>query len=525
VGCERDVPVGMRDGVVLLADRWHPAGGAGPTLLVRSPYGRRSMFGFLYGRLFAERGFQVVVQSCRGTFGSGGAFTPLVDDADDGADTIAWLRTQPWFAGEYATIGASYLGYTQWAQASGVPELRGLVAQVTSHAFGPSIRSSGAFALDTALGFAAQVTGPERSGPFTLVTQLVERRRLRAAFAELPLDAACRRALGTRVGWFEDWLDHDDPDDDYWAQADHTEALETTDAEVLLQGGWYDLFAAATVAEYAALRARGRTPSLTMGPWTHSQFGSFAWRSLMSETLGWLRSTLLGRPDARRAPVRVYVLGARTAPWRDLDDWPPRDATEQVWHLAPERTLTRDRPEAEVDDSYRYDPGDPTPSVGGPLLFFGAGPKDNRELEARADVLTYTSPVLERDTIIVGSPTVELVGRTTAPSTDLFARLCDVYPDGRSINRCDAIVRLSARRGEIDPDGGFAVTITLSPIAACLRRGHQVRLQVSSGAHPRVARNLGCDDPVATATQLVAAEQSITVGGDRGSSLRLLVLP
>ena len=538
VECEHDLPVPMRDGTVLLADHWHPTSGGGPTLLVRSPYGRRSMFGFLYGRVFAERGFQVVVQSCRGTFGSGGAFTPLVDDADDGADTIAWLRTQRWFGGEYATIGASYLGFTQFAQArAAAPELRGLVAQVAPHDFGHSIRPSGALALDSALGFAVQVTGPERSGPFTLLSQVLERHRLRAAFAGLPLDASCRRALGKRVGWFDDWLEHDEPDGPYWAQVDHTEALEELEADVLLQGGWYDLFATSTVAQYAALKRRGRTPYLTMGPWTHSQFGTLAWRSLAPETLAWLRSKLLGRATGlRRKPVRAYILGARKHHWREFDDWPPPGATEQAWYLAAGRTLSTACPEVEVDDAYRYDPADPTPSIGGPLLFFGAGPKDNRKLEERADVLTYTAPILERDTVIVGSPTVELFGRTTARSTDLFARLCDVHPNGRSINLCDAIVRISARHqeaggdeeaghdGEIEPDGAFCVQITLSPIAACLRRGHRLRLQVSSGAHPRYARNLGGGDPVATATQLVRAEQTITAGGARGSSVRCVLV-
>src|SRR2546428_3589883 len=133
---EPDLRVPMRDGVTLLADRWVPSGDPAPTLLVRSPYGRGSIFGFLYGRLFAERGFQVVVQSCRGTFGSGGVFEPMVREAGDARDTIEWMRGQAWFTGAYATIGASYLCFAQWAAArERVAELRAMIAQAGPHAF------------------------------------------------------------------------------------------------------------------------------------------------------------------------------------------------------------------------------------------------------------------------------------------------------------------------------------------------------------------------------------------------------
>jgi putative CocE/NonD family hydrolase len=529
--CVRDLPVPMRDGVVLLADRWHPdteGGGddrAVPTLLVRSPYGRRSFFGFLYGRLYAQRGFQVVVQSCRGTFGSGGDFEPMLHEADDAADTVAWLREQPWFGGAFATMGASYLCFTQWALARArPPELRAMVASVGPHEFGPAILPGGALALDTALGFAAQVSGPPRSPLWAMARQVLERRRLAVAFRELPLVASCRDALGQRVPFLEDWLIHDQQSDPYWTAMDHTDALDTTETPVLLQGGWYDLFADVTISQYETLRRRGQRPYLTMGAWTHRDFGSHAWRTLMPETLAWLRVHLGASDDdghaLRSKPVRIFVLGADE--WREYDDWPPPGLEERRWHLQPDRRLGADPPTSSMEDRYRYDPTDPTPSVGGALLFMGAGPRDNRELEARPDVLTYTSDPLEVPLTIFGAPRVELCFDTTLPTTDVFVRLCDVAPDGRSRNICDVLRRVSQDDLRPGGDGGVPLHLDLAPTACRFARGHRLRLQVSSGAHPRFARNPGTGDPTATATALACGDQVVRSAPGHASSITVL---
>ncbi len=95
-------------------DHYAPTKATG-TLLVRGPYGRGFPFSLVYAAIYAARGYHVILQSARGTFGSQGAFEPVVNEAADGADTVAWLRRQPWFTGRFATIGMSYLGLTQWA--------------------------------------------------------------------------------------------------------------------------------------------------------------------------------------------------------------------------------------------------------------------------------------------------------------------------------------------------------------------------------------------------------------------------
>jgi putative CocE/NonD family hydrolase len=519
---ERDLRVPMRDGVELLADRWFPASGSGPLLLVRSPYGRASMFGFLYGRCYAERGFQVVIQSCRGTYGSGGDFEPMAHEAADAVDTVAWLRDQPWFDGRLATLGASYLCFTQWALAeSAPPELRAMVASVGPHEFGPAIRPGGALALDTAIGFAAQVTGGGGT-LWKMASQTWKQPGFRRAFRELPLGESYQRALGTRVGWFEDWLAHDSPVDPYWSRMDHSKALDALDAPVLLQGGWYDMFAADTIGEYERLRDRGMRPHLTMGAWSHRDFGMHAWVSLMPEVLAWLRTHVsdeapVGDDAVREHPVRVFVLGADE--WREYDDWPPPGLVEHTWYLAREGRLVPSPSTVAGLDEYRYDPADPTPAVGGPLLFLGAGPKDNGSLEGRADVLTYTSERLEDDVTIFGAPRVEVHLQSSAASTDVFARLCDVDPSGRSTNVCDGLVRVERVRDASIAEA-LPVRVTLSPTACRIERNHRIRLQVSSGAHPRFARNPGTGDPTATADRLVPAEQRVHHGPERRSCLR-----
>jgi uncharacterized protein len=520
----RDLRVPMADGTVLLADRWVPRGAAAPpTLLVRCPYGRRLFFGFFYGRLFAERGFSVVVQSCRGTFGSGGDFVPNFRERADGAATIAWLREQPWFSGKFGMVGASYLGFVQWAIARDAPpELGALVVQIAPHEFRSVTYPGGGFALDTTLGWSELVTHQER--PLRMLMRMrTADRRMAAAAGALPLLASYRGVTGARVAFFEDWLARTELDDaKWWEPIDHSGALAEIRVPVHLTGGWYDLFLPHTVAQYRALRDAGRAPRLIIGPWTHGEVGR-RYGAFFGPALRFLRATLTGEGALTEPPVRIFVTGAQE--WREYDDYPPPGAREERWHLHADGALARHAPAAGAPDRYRYDPADPTPSVGGTTLGSAAGRKEQSALEARSDVLVYTSAPLDRELEAIGPVRAELFVRSSCAHTDFFARLCDVDPAGRSHNVCDGILRLTPGAPASDAEGVRRVEIALWPAGHRFRRGHCVRVQVSSGAHPRFARNPGSGEPLATATTLVAADQEIFHDPARPSALVVTAVP
>jgi uncharacterized protein len=507
----RDVAVRVRDGVILRTDHYAPALADAPTVLIRTPYGRGGVAG-IAARVLAERGFHVVMQSCRGTGGSGGAFEPMVHERADGLDTVDWLRRQPWFNGRLGTFGPSYVGYTQWAIAD-VPELAALATMVTASSFRDPVYAGDAFALFTTLAWASLIQAQTEPWLAGTVEAFRGQPRLRRAFGHLPLAEADELATGAEVAFFRRWLALAGTDvverEAYWGVLDHAGLLDGLTAPVLMVGGWYDIFLPWQLRDYAALRAAGANPSLTIGPWTHGSGGLLA--ASVRESVDFLRAYLRGERDGlRERPVRVFVVGANA--WRDYDTWPP-PVPAQTWYLLPEGCLAPSPPPLSTVDQFRFDPLDPTPAVGGPLLLASfAGPKDNRALEARPDVLVYSSPVLGDDLEIVGPVTALLKVRGSRPYHDVFVRLCDVEPAGRSVNVCDGLARVTPDSHGRDGDGWAEVSIELWPAAHRFRSGHRIRVQVSGGAHPRYARNPGTADPLATAVDLRPVEVEVAHG-------------
>ena len=508
VTVEHDLGAPMPDGVTLLADRYAPRGDASaPIVLVRTPYGRRS-YG-VFGRLFAERGYQAVIQSVRGTFGSGGAFE-FRDEREDGRATLEWLARQRWFSGRVGMFGASYLGFVQWAVAADAPAyLRALAIQIATSSRRDSLFAGEALHLDFALTLVRTLARPIRSFADALRARFAERRELLPAYAHLPLAEADRLVAGRTIAFYQDWLAHDAPGDPYWQAMDHSPATPAEAAAIApavhLVAGWFDVYLARQVADYAALRSAGRNPHLTIGPWAHTDMGVLA--TGLRESLAWFDATLRDDVSHLRArPVRVFVMGARQ--WRELPEWPP-PSTPTRFHLQPEGALGSDPPACSPPDSYVYDPADPTPAAGGAVFGFGAGARDNRRLESRADVLTYTSAPLPAALETIGSARAELHVRSSLGHADFFVRLCDVAPGGRSTNVCDGFLRLWPGRVAPQADGTLRLEIELAPTACRFARGHRLRVQVSSGAHPRFARNLGTGEPLATAMRREAARQQV----------------
>jgi putative CocE/NonD family hydrolase len=522
VNHDRDLPVPMPDGAVLLADRYYPAGvDRRPVVLVRSPYGHAGLIFEMVARPLAERGFQVLVQSCRGTFGSGGDFFPFRGERADGLATIAWLRQQPWYPGAFAMFGPSYLSYVQWAVGDQAgPELKALIPIVTTADARSIIYPGETFALDTILSWSQSMVFQEYPPLQALILHYWHARRLAQALMHLPLNQGDRLAAGVTIPFYQDWLTHNPPGDPWWDDMDYRAAVAGVNAPVHLIGGYYDVLFPHTLDCYARLRQAGRNPYLTIGPWTHGAAGMQP--VMLNETLRWLRAYLLDdQGGLRQAPVRLYLMGAQV--WRDFAAWPPAGYPAQRWHLQAGGGLSPTLPAESEPDRYRYDPADPTPALGGTSLTPNSGPRDNRRLEARRDVLVYTSAALERDLEVIGPLRVELYASSSLGQADFFARLCDVFPNGKSINLSDGIVRLGPEHFRGAEGGVLKVTIELWPTANCFKRGHRVRLQVSSGAHPRFARNPGSGGPLGTARRLIPADQQVFHDPARPSAVILPV--
>ena len=515
---QRDIALPMDDGVTLMTDVYSPrAPGPHPTILMRLPYGRTG-FGTV-AECYAERGFHVVLQACRGTEKSGGEFDPLVNERADGLATLRWIESQDWYDGRLGLSGPSYLGYAQWAICDALPDRSAMATKVTSAEFQSVVFPSGAFHLGLWLSWLQVIEGL-RGNPLKMSGSMfsggVEKRTAKAAMT-LPLVEADVAAVGHQVRFWRHWFQDAIGNHAFWQAIDHRPRLGPRTPPNHFISGWFDFMLDQLLRDYQSLVALGHRPYLTVGPWTH--IANDLQAESMRETLTWMRAQLLGdRTGLRDRPVRIHISGLDQ--WHEFDAYPPGPPRLSRWHLGPGRALTRETPAQPGSDRYVYDPTDPTPNVGGAMFAFtGAGAVDNAPLEARSDVLVYTGGVLTSDTTVIGQCQVTLNARATLPHVDFFVRLNDVGPDGISRNVCDGFVRVTPETPRQD-DGNWRLTIPLHATAHSFRPGHRLRLLIASGAHPRYARNPGTGDHIASATRLAANDVKI---GHAGTDITLPV--
>jgi len=512
VSVERDVKVAMPDGTVLLTDIYHPVGiDDAPTILERTPYGRRGVASGA-GPEFAARGYCYVLQACRGTDGSGGSHSYFAE-APDGRAAADWIAEQDWFTGVLGTFGASYMGFTQWALASTRPPyLKAMAIALSASERSFSWYPGGSLGLEVIIPWdlgAVQFNKPANVNTISDVSpEAIERRmsELRAAFNYLPLGDVIRRTAGEDLELYQDQLTHASRDDPFWAPVNYSTMLKDWTVPTLLVDGWYDYPLPGVVDDYRALRASGAPTSLRIGAGGH--LGGGGEGGMTDAPLTWFDIYLRGQNDLLPvSPVTIDVQGEGGG-WRELDDWPPpSDRTH--WYLHADGRLATDAPSSPSEpDTYRYDPADPTPSVGGIGMLTG-GALDNQVLEARSDVLAYTSEALREPLELIGSVQATLHVRSSIDHTDFFVRLCHVYPDGRSINVCDGLQRFDPSTIRRADDGTFGVSVQLWPVGRHFAAGDRLRVLVSSGAHPVYARNLGTGDPLATATAMRSADQAV----------------
>jgi putative CocE/NonD family hydrolase len=517
VPVDRDVAVPMPDGVVLRHDHHRPDGvRRGPVVLVRSPYGRATWVGTVFGRLVAERGYQVVVQSVRGTADSEGVLAPF-DEADDGRATVDWVLDQPWCDGRLATLGPSYLGLVQWALAPAAGgALRAMGTLVTASSFRDQTYPGGAFSLDNALSWSSMMRTLAAGRVARVVRMVRGRRRIARALDVLPLRAADRHATGGEVDFFQDWLRETAPDSAYWARRAYTEGVAEVaraGVAVTMQGGWQDIFLPWQLADHAALRRAGARPRLVLGPWVHTSPPGLA--AGMREALAAF-DRAFHQDDGRavraatteEAPVVATLGGGGGA--RHLAEWPPPGTSPSTWYLRPRGGLSGQPPGTDgLGTRVDYDPADPTPAVGGPILTGRSGPRDQAALEARPDVAVFTSDPLTEDLVALGPVSATVHLRAEVEHLDVFVRVCDVDVAGRSVNVTDGLVRLAPGSPAAGADGTRTVPVDLWPTGHRFAAGHRVRVQVSGGAHPRFARHPGTGDPLGEATTLVRQPREV----------------
>ena len=527
----------MRDGVRLQADIWRPAGTGGyPVLLQRTPYNRSDSFAVIVNAGIepleaVAAGFVVVIQDTRGRWASEGVFDPFRNEAADGFDTIQWLAEQDYSNGRVGMYGASYYAATQLLAATArPPALRAIAPQATASDYHDDwIYRGGALQLGFSLYWALGLAAAEAQRSTAV-------RPASAAFASLAADpwAAFRSrplagldALTALLPAWGDWLAHPTRDE-FWTSISIAEHFRSIDLPALHIGGWFDIFLHGTLANHRGLshNGAGAEQRLIIGPWAHAvaydalgevEYGAGAAAAAlnMSRTqLAFFASHLIpGHTSAATTPVRIFVMGANQ--WRDETEWPPARVRAERLYLTSEkseRILTVEPPRGDVGpDSFVFDPSDPAPTVGGATFLPGAyvglhaGQRDQRGVEARADVLTYTSGVLAEELEICGPVGVSLWASTTAADTDWTAKLVDVHPDGRALNICDGIIRAryagaSGEESLVQPDTVREYRIDLGATAIVLPRGHAVRLEISSSNFPRFDVNPGYRGEIASAT-------------------------
>ncbi|WP_218024927.1 CocE/NonD family hydrolase [Nocardia pseudovaccinii] len=476
---------------------------------MRTPYGRRTKLGFYLTRPLAERGYQVLIQSVRGTFGSGGTFDPMRQEREDGLATVNWLIEQPWCGEAVVLFGLSYVGYVQWAIADQLPpQVKAMIPHVTESALMLEFLRTGGFSLESPFEWSALIDTQERR--LASLREPLQARKTARAMRVLPLGQADVAAIGRHSQFIEDLLANDQ-NAPRWDGFDQRHRVPNVSIPVSSIGGWYDIFLPGQLRDFRILQDQGKRVRLTIGPWTHQDISNVAIDEALEFGLAYAR----GEQPPHRLPVRLFVMGEEA--WRDFESWPPTGYSPQRFYLGADGVLAGDSPTASDPDRFRYDPADPTPSVGGARMTKDRGRVDNTALEARADVLTFTTPVLDRDVEVIGEVSAEIWFQSSLSYADVFVRLCDVDPKGRSWNICDGLTSLT------NADQVGCVSVQLWATAHRFKRGHRIRVQVSSGAFPRYARNVGTGEPCTTATVLRAADQTVFHDPARPSAVILPV--
>ncbi|MEO6284149.1 MAG: CocE/NonD family hydrolase [Dyadobacter sp.] len=556
---ERHKAVPMRDGVILYADVYMPATpGKYPTIITRTPYGSQRDAVHQGMIKFAQRGYAVVVQDVRGRYESDGKWEPFRDEAKDGYDTIEWAATQPFSNGKVATQGGSYLGHNQWQAASLNPPhlVAAFPSLASTNIYANWITMGGAFRLSFNYGWGV-VRMPNRIMlPQYFHTENYTPEELKYAniLMHLPLNDGDLQSAGAVVPHYRDWIKHESYDD-YWKSISDEERFDKIDVPTYVSGGWFDIFVMGTINGYVGMKNKGATSEarkgarMIIGPWGHGPSQSYgdvdftpaALVEQFETELSFFDYHLKGIKNLIETdkPVRLFYMGANQ--WRSETDWPIPGTKYQELYLGSngnansvrgKGTLSFTKPTKIGTDTYRYDPQSPVPTTGGNNCCgtpTPAGPRDQRPLEQREDVLVYTSEFLEKPLTIAGPVKMKLHAATDGPDTDWMIKLVDVHPNGFAMPVSEGILRAKFREGLdkiklLTPDKVYEYEIEMTGTANVFQPGHRIRVDITSSNFPQFDRNPNTGEPLGTSTKTRIAKQTIYFGGPELSHILLPVV-
>ncbi len=567
VALTRGVPVKMRDGAVLYADVYVPAGdGPFPVVLMRTPYDRTQAHTntFAHPSWYARRGYIVVIQDVRGRWTSEGEWYPFLHEAEDGYDTVEWAARLPKSNGRVGMYGFSYDGATQLlAAVMAPPHLTCIVPCMTASEYydGWTYRGGAlhlAFTESWAVSLAQDAA--RRRGLRRLEADLMASfHPTGLAFGSLPLKEYDLLRREEIAPWFFDWLAHP-TQDAYWERWSIARRHASVRVPALHVAGWYDIFLDGSIRNFLGLQADAAEPRaregqrFLVGPWHHVPWASIVsgWdfgeeaRNCINQAAVrwfdyWLRDVENGVAD--EPPGRIFVMGENR--WRDEREWPPRRARMVEFYLhsrgaanslSGDGWLDRTAGGQEDPDVFVYDPRVPVISLGGRsccrYTVSPMGPADQRPVEITNAVLVYTTEPLPRDVEVTGNVTAVLFAATSARDTDWTVKLVDVYPDGRAINVADGILRGRYRESlsnpaPLDPGRVYEYRIDLGATSNLFKAGHRIRVEVSSSNFPCYDRNLNTGNGLGDEwiSDCVVATQMVFHDAARPSRVLLPAVP
>jgi len=565
VAVERDVPMRMRDGVVLYADVYSPVGpGKFPALLVRLPYDKShgQVDTFMAPEWYARNGYIVVMQDTRGRFKSGGDFRPYHFERQDGLDTLQYVKSLSRGNGRIGMYGSSYVGATQLqAAVESPPGLTAIAPAFTNDGFYEDwTYKNGALKLAFVQAWSAFLTIGQtirRARPEEISEALAGFNSIADSYSHLPQNDHPKidRELGS---YYYEWLEHP-TFDEYWGKW-HLGDMTAFSTPALHFGGWYDVFLEGTLRNFTRLTSQPGdrrvrdAQKLVLGPWCHTpwasltgdlDFGPEAGNIVNDLQVRWFDHWLRGADDGfmGEPPVTIFVMGENR--WRGEEGWPLARTVYKSFYIhsgGRANSATGDgwldavSPREEREDIYVYNPYDPVPSVGGHSCCFAAltpmGPKDQRFVETRNDVLVYRSAPLKEDLEITGPVEAVVFAASTANDTDFTVKLVDVYPDGRVINLIEGIQRASFRDGNRDPSPispgrVYEYRFQIGCTSNLFRKAHRFGVEISSSNFPAFDRNLNLFHLSRGATYLDArnATQKIHHNAEHPTHLILPVIP